>query len=167
MNKSVEGKKLHKPVFRGRFGTRTKRSKSIAKWDKWRVARGIDIKYEKGDGHRPRVGYKTKAELRDLHPKGFPEFVIKSKNDIISFDKKEVKNYVFRFAAKIGNKKKLELVKLAKEKGMHILNPKVFIKKKKEAKAKTETKAVSEKKEIIKDVEKKEDKEKKPESKVI
>jgi len=130
MNKVVERKKLNKPVFRGRFGTRTKRKNTIAKWDKWRVARGIDIKWEKGDGHRPRVGYKTKKELRNIHPKGLPELLIRSKSDIVNFDVKKAKSFVFKFAATIGNKKKTELLKLAKEKGMQILNDKVYVKKK-------------------------------------
>ncbi len=160
MNKAVEMKKQTKPVFRGRFGTRTKRSSSIAKWDKWRVPRGIDIKWKRGDGAQPGIGYKTKSELRHMHPKGKFEFLIKSERDILEFDKKDVNEFVFRFKAGIGNKKKTELVKLAKEKGMHILNPKVYVKKKKEvvkksvAKTEVKTEKDTKVKDVVKEIKK-------------
>ncbi len=122
MNKGVEQKTKRLPTFRGRFGTRTKRSSSIAKWDKWRFPQGIDIKWKRGDGNLPGIGYRSKKEYRDLHPKGLPEFYIRSQRDIDKFDKKSAKNYVFRFASNLGLKKRAELLKKANELGMHILN---------------------------------------------
>jgi len=122
MNKSVEGKKKKKPTFRGRFGTRSKRRKSIKKWDKWRVSRGIDIKWYRGDGSQPGAGYKTKKELRHLHPKGLPEMILRSKSDIERVEKNDTKKYVFRFESTIGKKKRMDLMNLAKEKGMFVAN---------------------------------------------
>ena len=121
-NKIVEGKKENKPTFRGRFGTRSKRKSSIAKWDKWRKPQGIDITWKRGDGNKPKVGYKVKKELRDLHPIGKPEMYIRCRSDIEKLIKSDIENNVFRMSGTLGKKKKDELVKLMETKKMIILN---------------------------------------------
>ena len=111
-----------KPVFRRRTGIRSIRRKSKDKWDKWRVPRGIDINWKRGDGNKPKIGYRLPKTKRGLHPKGKKEMLIRNKNDILSLSKEDKKNYVFRFAKTIGKKKKLELLELAKKEKIVVLN---------------------------------------------
>lgn len=122
MNKMVEVKKSNKPTFRGRFGTRPKRSSSIAKWDKWRVPRGIDIKWKRGDGNRPRIGYGVRSDLKHLHPKGLPEYMIFSLREVVLSPNSYAQEYVFRLSSTLGAKKRATIVAEAKKKGFVILN---------------------------------------------
>src|SRR3989344_491681 len=66
-------KKSH-PVFRGRFGTKHKRSCKIEKWQKWRNPRGEDIRQNLEDGAIVKMGYRCDKDLRYLHPSGLKEF---------------------------------------------------------------------------------------------
>jgi ribosomal protein L32E len=112
------------PTFRGRFGTRSKRKKSIAKWDKWRHPRGIDITFRKGDNQKPRIGYGTKKEDRDLHPSGRIEVYVRNL-DILKNHVKENKDankYIYRLAGNIGAKKRLDIKEFAKTAKIRIIN---------------------------------------------
>lgn len=118
----MRGIALHKkglPVFRGRFGKRNIRRKSIARWDKWRVPRGIDVKREISDGYMPRIGYGLPRELRHLHPSGYSEFKVNTISGLESVPE----NHAVRIAAGIGRRKKLALVDKAIERGLWVLNP--------------------------------------------
>jgi large subunit ribosomal protein L32e len=109
------------PTFRGRFGTRSKRKKSIAKWDKWRHPRGIDINWKRGDGKRPKIGYSTPNDSKGLHPK---LKVIKYLNNVsdIKILGKDAKDFVYYIAAKVGKKKRIDILESAKKIGIDILN---------------------------------------------
>ena len=107
------------PTFRGRFGKRSVRKKSIAKWNKWRFPRGIDVSHEVSDGYNPREGYRTPRAIRDTHPSGFKEFYINTINELENVPK----NHAIRVLRGIGKKKKLEIVDKAIEKGIKVLNP--------------------------------------------
>lgn len=107
------------PTFRGRFGKRSVRKKSIAKWNKWRFPRGIDVSHEVSDGYNPREGYRTPRAIRDTHPSGFKEFYVKQINEI----EQVPENHAIRILRGIGRKKKLDIVDKAIEKGIKVLNP--------------------------------------------
>ena len=116
--KKLKLKKKH-PVFRGRFGKKNIRRKSIAKWDKWRFPRGIDLDKGIEHGMQPRIGYRSQKEIRGVHPSGYKEVLVCNLNDL---EKVNVKVQAVRFSATIGKKKKNELVKKANEMGAWILN---------------------------------------------
>ncbi|VVB76371.1 50S ribosomal protein L32e [uncultured archaeon] len=109
----------HTPVFRGRFGKKNIRRKSIAKWDKWRKPHGIDLDKGLQHGFRPKIGYKSKAELRHIHPSGYMEVLVCNANDLAKID---TKREAARFSAVIGKKKRNDLMKKANEKGVWVLN---------------------------------------------
>lgn len=135
--------KKNLPTFRGRFGTRSKRKKSIAKWDKWRYPRGIDILFKRGDNIRPRVGYRTDKAIRDLHPSGRKEIYIRNLPELMKM--KSEKNVLFRLAATIGQKKRIEIYEFAKKHNLNLkqkvlkgLKKKVVVKETKKAEIKKE-----------------------------
>ncbi|MCR4368416.1 MAG: hypothetical protein NUV67_00750 [archaeon] len=114
----VLGKNAH-PVFRGRFGKRSVRKKSKAKWDKWRVPRGIDVKHVASDGFNPREGYRTPRAIRDIHPSGYREVLVRHIGEL-----KAIKEgHAVRVISGIGRKKKIDIVDKAIEKGIKVLNP--------------------------------------------
>ncbi|MBI2598513.1 MAG: hypothetical protein HYW50_04925 [Candidatus Diapherotrites archaeon] len=113
-------KKKQHPVFRGRFGARFKRRKSIEKWDKWRRPRGTDIIFEKEDGALVKIGYRVPKEIRHLHPSGFPELVVSNLGELSQIGQKE--NVALRFAAGIGKRKRIQMLKIAQEKNLRVLN---------------------------------------------
>ncbi len=137
--------KKNLPTFRGRFGTRSKRKKSKDKWNKWRYPRGIDILFKRGDNIRPRVGYRTDKAIRDLHPSGKKEIYIRNLQELMKM--KSEKNVLFRLAATIGKKKRIEIYEFAKKHNLN-LKQKVFpeLKKVKFEKKKDETKKEESKK---------------------
>ncbi|MAG18023.1 MAG: hypothetical protein CL944_00950 [Candidatus Diapherotrites archaeon] len=107
------------PTFRGRFGKRTLRKKSKAKWNKWRFPRGIDVKHEVSEGYNPKEGFRTPKEIRDVHPSGYREFNVKTIQEINNVPDK----HAIRVASGLGRKKKLAIVDKAIEKGIKVLNP--------------------------------------------
>lgn len=118
LQKEIKAKK-DLPTFRGRFGKRNIRKKSKAKWDKWRVPRGIDVSHVVSDGFDPKEGYRTPRSVRDVHPSGYKEFVVRTEKEI----EKIPKNHAIRIVAGLGRKKKLAIVDKAIEKGVKVLNP--------------------------------------------
>jgi large subunit ribosomal protein L32e len=113
------GEKKHVPVMRGRFGKKNIRRKSIAKWDKWRKPHGIDLDKGLQHGFRPKIGYRSKTELRCIHPSGYKEVLVCNKNDLSKIDSK---TQAVRFSATLGKKKRNELMKKANESGTWVLN---------------------------------------------
>jgi large subunit ribosomal protein L32e len=125
IKKTKEQKKLQEkikqkkvPVIRGKFGKAWLRRKSIKKWQKWRKPRGIDFILKKENGAKPKTGFRTQKEIRGLHPSGMKEVYVRNINEL----KKIKENVVIRVNAKIGKKKKKEILKKAKEMNLRILN---------------------------------------------
>lgn len=116
--KSLQGK-THTPVFRGRFGKKNIRRKSIAKWDKWRKPHGIDLDRGLNHGRRPKIGYRREAVLRDIHPSGYKEVLV---NNVKDLEKVDPKFAAARLSATIGKRKRNEIVTKANEKGIWVLN---------------------------------------------
>jgi len=131
---------------------------------KWRRARGIHSKIRlKKRGYRKNVrkGYGSPNKVYGLHPEGLKGVVVKSLDDLKSITKE--KGAVI--SANIGLKKKIELLKKAKELGIIVLNFKDIDKflKSSEEKQKARKKAKEERKK--KKAAKKKEKEKKVEEK--
>jgi len=113
----LKGKKKRK--FRGRFGKKNIRKKSIKKWQKWRKPRGIDIRRNKEDGLCPKTGYGMRKELKFKHPSGYDVVVVENAAQLEKIVKEKEAVVV---AGKVGKKKKGEIVKKASELGLAVLN---------------------------------------------
>jgi large subunit ribosomal protein L32e len=112
-------KKKHHPVFRGRFGKKNIRRKSIAKWDKWRVPHGIDLDVGIYHGFRPGVGYRSEKSTRHIHPSGYKEVLVCNMNDLMKINSKVE---AARISATLGKRKRNEIMTKANEKGIWVLN---------------------------------------------
>jgi len=115
----VQAKKRR--MFRGRFGSRSVRKVSKEKWQKWRKPRGIDIYFKKEDGLVPGSGYGTPRKIRFLHPSGYKEAYVKNMQDLLNLEK-DKESTAARISAKIGKKKKIDMLKKADELKIVVLN---------------------------------------------
>jgi len=111
-------KKWH-PVFRGRFGKRNIRRKSIAKWNKWRKPHGIDLDKKLAHGFRPKVGYGSDVSIKGIHPSGYREVMVYNVNDLAKID---IKTQGARISATVGKRKRNAIVTKANEKKIWIFN---------------------------------------------
>ena len=111
-------KKSH-PTFRGRFGKKYIRKKSNKKWQKWRKPRSIDLDRGLQHGYRPKIGYANKTEIKGIHPSGYIELRVENVNDL---EKVKVKINAIRIGATVGKKKRNEIIKIANQKGIWVLN---------------------------------------------
>ena len=110
--------KNKKPDFRRQESWRYKRVK-----ESWRRPRGIDSKMRKkvkGWPKSPRVGYRGPREARGLHPSGYMEVLVHNVDDVDGVDPK---TQAIRIAHTVGARKRVEISARAKEREIHILNP--------------------------------------------
>ena len=85
----------------------------------WRRVRGMHNKVrlkKKGHIHKVSIGYGTKKETRNLYNSMFDYKLIKNLNDLNNLDKK----YIL-ISKSIGLKKKIEILKKAKELGLNVI----------------------------------------------
>ena len=109
-----------KPKFRRQESWRYKRVT-----DKWRRPHGIDSKMRKkvkGWPVSPTTGYRSPKKTRGLHPSGFAETRIQSIADLGRIDPEL---QAIRIARTVGGRKRVEIMALAQEKGIHVLNPRI------------------------------------------
>lgn len=102
----------------------------------WRKPRGKHNKmrnYLGGKPLSPAIGYGTKAELRGLHPSGMREVLVENLAQLTGVDPKA---HALRIAARVGKRKRNEILAEAKKLGLTVLNPGVEIKKMLEKKRK-------------------------------
>jgi large subunit ribosomal protein L32e len=107
-----------KPKFRRQESWRYKRVK-----DTWRKPHGIDSKMRKkvkGWPASPTIGYRSPKKTRGLHPSGFLETRVQSVEDLGGIDPEL---QAIRIARTVGGRKRVEILALAEEKGIHVLNP--------------------------------------------
>ncbi len=107
-----------KPKFRRQESWRYKRV-----GDTWRKPRGIDSKMRKkvkGWPASPTTGYRSPKKTRGLHPSGFVETRVQSVEDLGGIDPEL---QAIRIARTVGGRKRVEIIALAEEKGIHVLNP--------------------------------------------
>jgi protease I len=91
--------------------------------DAWRKPRGIDSKQaeeKRGKGCLPKVGYKSPNLVSGLHPTGYKPVIVHNVNDISKLDNKIEAAII---SAVVGRKKRNDIIKMANEKKIVILNP--------------------------------------------
>ena len=89
----------------------------------WRNQRTLDNKIRrkrKGYSRPVEVGYRKPAAVRGLHPSGFVEVLV---NNVEELSKLDPKVHAVRIGRTVGLKKRLEIVKKARELGFYVLNP--------------------------------------------
>jgi large subunit ribosomal protein L32e len=111
--------KISLPTFRGRFGIRSIRKKSKAKWNRWKKPRGIDIRRRQDDGAWPKTGYSAHGEIKDIHPSGFEEILVHNLGELAALNPQV---QAARIAGTVGNKKRKEIKAKAKELKLKVLN---------------------------------------------
>ncbi|MEM3421606.1 MAG: 50S ribosomal protein L32e [Candidatus Hadarchaeum sp.] len=111
----MEKKRL--PKFRRQEWFRFKRL-----GEKWRKPRGRDSKLRlrvSGKGHLVSIGYRVPKTVRDLHPSGFTEVLVKNLSDL---EKIDAARQAIRIAANVGRKKREQILKRAEELKIKVLN---------------------------------------------
>jgi large subunit ribosomal protein L32e len=110
--------KHQKPKFRRQESWRYKRVT-----DRWRRPHGIDSKMRKkikGWPASPTTGYRSPKKSRGLHPSGFLETRVQNIVDLSGIDPEL---QAIRIASTVGERKRVEILALASERGIHVLNP--------------------------------------------
>lgn len=123
---------------------------------KWRKPRGLHSKLrlrKRGKGKHVSRGYRSPVEVRGLDHSGLIVMVVSSPNTIRKLDSKK---YGIVISSAVGKKKRVEMLKTAKEHGFNVLNirnPDDYIKKAEERlkKAKAESGIKSQTKEAKKE----------------
>jgi len=116
-----EYSKHKKPKFRRQESWRYKRVGDV-----WRKPHGIDSKMRKkvkGWPASPTTGYRSPKKTRGLHPSGFVETRVQSVEDLGGIDPEL---QAIRIARTVGGRKRVEIIALAEEKGIHVLNPRTI-----------------------------------------
>ena len=110
-----------KPKFRRQESWRYKRVSNT-----WRKPHGIDSKMRKkvkGWPPSPTPGYRSPKKTRGLHPSGFVETRVHSVEDLGEIDPEL---QAIRIARTVGGRKRVGILALAAEKGIHVLNPRTI-----------------------------------------
>ena len=109
-----------KPKFRRQESWRYKRVGDV-----WRKPHGIDSKMRKkvkGWPPSPTTGYRSPKKTRGLHPSGFVEARVQAVEDLDGIDPEL---QAIRIARTVGGRKRVEIIALAGERGIHVLNPRI------------------------------------------
>jgi len=110
--------KHKKPKFRRQESWRYKRVT-----DRWRRPHGIDSKMRKkvkGWPASPTTGYRSPKKTRGLHPSGFLETRVQTVGELGGIDPEL---QAIRIARTVGGRKRVEILAVAAERGIHVLNP--------------------------------------------
>jgi len=89
----------------------------------WRRPRGKDSKQrrkEKERGARPNIGYRQPRSVRGLHPSGLAEVLIATPSQLAGL---EQARHAVRIASGVGARKRAEIVRLATDRRIAVLNP--------------------------------------------
>jgi large subunit ribosomal protein L32e len=133
--------KANKPKFQGQEVWRYKRIR-----DRWRRPRGVDSKMRqnvKGWPKTVNVGYGGPKTAKFLHPSGYREVLVYNLSEIEGLD---TETQAIRIAHKVGGRKRMEILTKAKERGLHILNPRELKEAKEESEKVTEAEKEKEEK---------------------
>ncbi|QKQ99937.1 50S ribosomal protein L32e [Metallosphaera tengchongensis] len=93
----------------------------LERQERWRRTRGQDNKTRlrvKGFPKPAGVGFRKPKSIRYLHPSGLREVLIKSEKDLDSLNQKA--DVIVRLSSSLGLKKRLEIIKKAKEMGLRV-----------------------------------------------
>lgn len=89
----------------------------------WRNQRTLDNKIRRKRKGWPRpveTGYRKPAAVRGLHPSGFVEVLVHNVEELAKLDPKI---HAVRIGGTVGLRKRIEIVKKARELGFYVLNP--------------------------------------------
>ncbi|ENN96185.1 50S ribosomal protein L32e [Methanocaldococcus villosus KIN24-T80] len=109
--------KRKKPDF---IRTEAHRHKRLG--EKWRRPRGRHNKMRLKWKEKPKVvsiGYRSPKAVRGLHPSGYEDVLVYNVKDL---EKINPEKQAIRIASSVGMRKKIEIIKKAKELGIKILN---------------------------------------------
>ena len=90
------------------------------KWNKPTGSQSKVRKEKKGKLASPKVGRRSSRAWRGMHPSGLREFFVRNLHDL---NRVKDKTEAIRISSAVGQKKKEEIVKKAKELKLKILNP--------------------------------------------
>jgi large subunit ribosomal protein L32e len=110
--------KSRKPEFVAQESWRYKRVK-----EHWRRPRGIDNRMRrsfKGWPKLVKIGYGSPKLARYLHPSGYNDILVYNVNDLLKLDKDRD---AARIGASVGRRKRIQILKKAKELNIKVLNP--------------------------------------------
>ena len=110
--------KHKKPKFRRQESWRYKRVT-----DRWRRPHGVDSKMRKkvkGWPASPTTGYRSPKKTRGLHPSGFLETRVQTVEELGGIDPEL---QAIRIARTVGGRKRVEILTVAAERGIHVFNP--------------------------------------------
>lgn len=114
-------KKRKKPKFKRQETWKLKRFKNHPKW---RRPRGKRSKMRTKEGAKPKlpsIGYRSPKEVRGFHPSGLKEVRVENLFDVEKVDAETI----VRISGRIGNRKKIEVVKALHEKKIRMCNPSI------------------------------------------
>ncbi len=89
----------------------------------WRKPKGHDSKMRLGKKGKPpvvKVGYRQPKVVRGLHPCGLREVLVRNLKDMEGVDPSKE---AVRLSSSLGRKKREQILALAKERGIKVLNP--------------------------------------------
>ncbi|GIU71425.1 MAG: 50S ribosomal protein L32e [Candidatus Nitrosocaldaceae archaeon] len=110
--------KSKKPEFVACESWRYKRVK-----ESWRKPRGIDNRMRrrlKGWPKLVKIGYGSPRVTRYLHPSGYNDVLVYNVDDLLKLDKTRD---AARIGASVGRRKRIQILKKAKELNIKVLNP--------------------------------------------
>ncbi len=113
-------KRRNKPVFRRYLSWRFWK---FERREYWRKPKGNDSKMRlqiKGYPPIVKVGYGTKASLRNLHPSGLKPVIVHNVGELEGLDPQK---HIVVIAGSVGLRKRLQIVEAARAKGFRIANP--------------------------------------------
>ncbi|AWR99397.1 50S ribosomal protein L32e [Metallosphaera hakonensis] len=96
----------------------------LERQERWRRTRGQDNKTRlriKGFPKPVMVGFRTPASIRHLHPSGLKEILINNVKEVESLATKK-DQVIIRISSQVGLRKRLEIIRKAKELGIRICN---------------------------------------------
>lgn len=120
MSKKLEQrkeKKSKKPKFKRHDSHKNKKLSGS-----WRRPRGLQSKLrlgKRGYGRKVSTGWGSPKEVRGLHPSGLEPVNVSNVNDLAGLDKKSQGAVV---SSRVGDRKRLAIIKEAKKKDIKILN---------------------------------------------
>ena len=131
---------------RRKIKERTPKFKRFESWryvrihEEWRKPKGVDNHMRlsvRGWPHLVKIGYRVPKSVRYLHPSGYRDILVQN---VAELEKLAPDRDAARIAATVGLRKKIEIVKRARELGIRVLNARNLLASTKTAESRGEEK---------------------------